>query len=244
MKKGTVFLMGALLAAALLAGPSALAGDKPEAPAPNPPAVAAPAPEGGGEVITINNLTIDKKNKEIRLAVRTAIDHGVLEYFAVGDVGKTYESVFKIADTKPSDLNFALLLLGFAPMDFDAFQKAAAGEGGLAALAAEHPDSLLSIEIQKDGKTVDPYALIKDREGKNSPMVWVFTGGYFRKDGRYAPDWIWNFAAIWPDPASVLNLFSNQENPYRSNGGLMMNEAGEKLETDIPYTLVLRRRQP
>ncbi|MCP3954596.1 MAG: hypothetical protein GY697_20610, partial [Desulfobacterales bacterium] len=75
---------------------------------------ASPPPDS--PVLSMHNIHIDKVKKEIRIPVRLAINEGILEYLLVGEHGKTYESVFKVAGNKPSELNFALLLLGAEPL--------------------------------------------------------------------------------------------------------------------------------
>ena len=66
----------------------------------------------GQNIIKLNNILVDKIKKEIRISAKLAVTEGILEYLLVGNHGKTYESVFKIGDNKPSELNFALLLIG------------------------------------------------------------------------------------------------------------------------------------
>jgi len=189
-------------------------------------------------IISLNNIIVNKINKEIRVKVKLAINSGILEYFLVGDHGKTYESLFKISDNKPSDLNFALLLIGCKPLDHDVFINLLNEKDGLNKLRADHRGSMLEIEIFKGNRKVPWQQLVVDREGKNHNPVWVYTGGFFLQGNRYAGNLEMSYIGIWLDRSVVINQFSTHQNPYRGGFGFEMNQG---LTVDEDYELLLRR---
>lgn len=202
--------------------------------------LSAPRAEAG-DIITLNNIVLDKKSKEISLKVKLAIKKGILEYMLVGEHGKAYESVFTIGENLPSELNFALLLIGCEPMDFNTLLNLQKSDIGYADLKKRYPKSMLEIEIYKDGKPVQKESLIKNRQGKKFDLHWVFTGGFFLKNNKFASDQALNYMAIWPDNSAVINLFSKQQNPYRGQFGFEINPEDPKLEPGQEFEIKIRR---
>lgn len=200
-------------------------------------------PPQGQDVIRLNNILINKVKKEIRINAKLALREGILEYFLVSEPGKTYESVFKIIENKPSELNFAMLLLGFNPLNFEDFIKLTNDKNGLTELLKNHEDSLVELELLRDGKRVGWTSLMKDRQGSNNPLIWVYTGGVFIKDKMYAGDMELSHIGIWPDMSAVINLYSNMGNPYRGGFGLEMNKDNAGLKVDQDFEIVIRRKK-
>ncbi|ETR69544.1 MAG: hypothetical protein OMM_09500 [Candidatus Magnetoglobus multicellularis str. Araruama] len=151
--------------------------------------------------ITIANISIDKTTKEIRIKSTIAILNGILEYLLVGEHGKTYESVFKISDNKPSELNFALLLVGFIPLDFQTFLKIKQSKNGKEVLLSKYKDSLLRITFVTNNQSYDLNYFLHNRENQETDFPWVFTGGLFYKNNRYAGDFELSYIGIWADPS-------------------------------------------
>jgi hypothetical protein len=189
-------------------------------------------------IIKLNNIIVNKVEREIRMKVRLALDKGILEFFLVGDHGKTYESTFKISDNAPSELNFALLLIGSNPLPLDRVMQLADQHDGPDILRSRHRDSLVSIDILKNGKGVHLQQIVADREKKNRPQVWVHTGGIFIPGNRYAADLESGYIGIWPNERMVINLFPGHKNPYQGDFGFEMQSG---LKVDDEYELVIRR---
>ena len=200
-----------------------------------------PADTGGKDVVELNNILIDKKTKEIRVRVRLALKEGILEYLLVNEEGKAYESLFKIIGNKPSDMNFALLLVGSKPIDFETFMKLREESKDSLEGFKNHMASLLEIDFRKGGRPVNPDTLLKNREGSKKPLVWVHTAGFFLPDGRYAGDFELSHIGIWPDRSAVINLLSVMGNPYRGELGLELNKDNKELEIDQEYEITIRR---
>jgi len=194
-------------------------------------------------IIKLNNILVDKANKEIRISAKLAIVEGILEYLLVGNHGKTYESVFKVGDNKPSELNFALLLIGCTALDFDEFLRLKNKGNWPAKLSVFPKQSLLEVEITQDGKKFGLQRLLKDRENSGRPFIWVYTGGLLLKDHGYAGDLEFSYIGIWPDRVAVINLLTDLKNPYQGNFGFEINKAlAEKLEADQIFEIVIRGR--
>ncbi|MCP3952104.1 MAG: hypothetical protein GY697_07795, partial [Desulfobacterales bacterium] len=171
---------------------------------------------------------------------RLAINEGILEYLLVGEHGKTYESVFKVAGNKPSELNFALLLLGAEPLEFDTLNNLFKKPDGADELLTRYRSSLVEIAIFKSGRQVKFDRLIKNREPVVGPLRWVFTGGRFLEDNRYAGDFELSYIGVWPDPSAVINLFTNLKNPYQGDFGYEMRHSGG-FQADEEFEIVIRR---
>ena len=206
---------------------------------------AAPAAETvpAKDVVVLKNILIDKHKKEIRIRARLAIKEGILEYLLVSDPGKTYESVFKVEDNVPSELNFALLLIGSNPLGFDRFMELINDSNGLATVLKEYPDSVVELECHQNGSLVGWERLMKNRAGTADALVWVHTGGVLLEGNRYAGDLELSHIGIWPDVSAVINLFSNLGNPYRGGFGLEMNRENMALKVDQDFDIVIKRKK-
>jgi len=195
------------------------------------------------DILVLNNISINKIKKEIRVNVKIALERGILEYLLTGEHGKTHETVFKMADNMPSELNFGLLLIGCEPMNYDAFIKLSQkGVAGFKELLKEHDKSVLDIKFEKNGKAFPASFFMRDRADSKLDLTWVFTGGYFLKGGRYTADMELSYIGIWPDLNALINLFSAQGNPYRGDFGFEINENNKKLKIDQDYVLVIKKR--
>jgi len=203
-----------------------------------------PARFKGQDRITLNNIVIDKKKKEIRIQVKLALTKGILEYLLVNEQGKTYESVFKVAGNPASELNFGLLLLGLEPMDFNTFRQAVANKIAVRDLIKAHPNSFVDIDIVQNGRRVPYSSLLTDREKGAKDFVWLYTGGFMTNENKYSGDVFLSWIGIWGDRKAMLNLYSSRKNPYRGPFGLEINTKNKSLKVDQPYELVLKLRRP
>ena len=193
-----------------------------------------------GNLLNLNSIVIDKAAKEIRLKVRLAISDGIMEYFLVEERGKAYESVFKIIGNKPSELNFALILLGFVPLEYDVFMKLLNQKDALIKLKKDYSRSLLDISAAKGNKNIPLGEIISDREGKDGELLWVYTGGFLINNNRYAGDASLSYIGIWPDDTTSINLFSSNKNHYRGNFGFEMKKG---LKVGDEYELIIRGKR-
>jgi len=186
-------------------------------------------------VIKTANISINKQAKTVIIQSKLAIKKGILEYLLVGDYGKTYESIFKVSENKPSDLNFALLLIGCEPMDYRTFSDIKKKKNALEILIKNHKKSLLTISFLNNNKRFKFEELIKNRERQDHKTFWVYTGGFFLKDNRYAGDIELSFIGIWADQSAVINLCSQLNNPYQGKYGyeLSIDKQNVNLKSDV-----------
>jgi hypothetical protein len=185
-------------------------------------AAAAPA-----ETITnLPGLVIYAGNiKQVEATGKTTTTDDILEFIAVENGGRDYESLFTL-DCRPSAMKFALLLIGC------------------------DTNSPVAIEVEWRGKRRPVEECLIDRRTKKSPgpLPWVFTGSYFNQDpisGKevFRADDEQAFIALWWQPAMLINLTKDFGNPYRgSDQGF---EANAKLlpPKDTPVKLILRKRE-
>jgi hypothetical protein len=186
-----------------------------------------------GSVINLPGLRIHGGNdKFIEADGKVALTDGILEFIAVQSEGRAYESLLTL-DCKPSELKFALLLIGCEADEKQGSQLA------------------LEIEWQQDGKPkrVPVEELLIDRHTKKpaTKLAWRFTGSTFVKDllsGRevFQADQEAAFIALWWEPAVLINIVGDHGNPYRAD-----DQGFEVLKTAVPPTgtpvkLILRRR--
>ena len=197
----------------------------------------------GKNIIRLNNITINKIHKEIRIKAKLAITEGILEYLLVGHQGKTYESVFKVIDNKPSELNFALLLIGCKALKFDRLLELKNDPDGLEELMKSHKESILEIDIIREGRKVDMQSLMRNRESSGNRLVWVYTEGVFIENHGFAGDLEFSYIGIWPDIVAVINLFSTLKNPYGGDFGFEINKDNNELKVDQDFEILIRRYQ-
>ena len=204
-----------------------------EAQAPTPSLAKTSELTRAGSVINLPGLTIHGgTDKFVEADGKMALTDGILEFIAVQSEGRTYESLLTL-DCKPSELKFALLLIGCEPDEKQGSQLA------------------LEIEWQQDGKPkrVPVEALLIDRHTKKpaTKLAWRFTGSTFVKDllsGRevFQADQEAAFIALWWEPAVLINVVGDHGNPYRAS-----DQGFEVLKTAVPPTgtpvkLIFRRR--
>ena len=182
-----------------------------------------------GLITNLPGLTIHGgADKFIEATGKVALTDGILEFIAVEPEGRDYESLLTL-DCKPSELKFALLLIGCE--------------------AGETNGSPLALEVEWQGKRMPVERLLLDRRTKKSPskLPWRFTGSYFAKDpisGRevFQADQEAAFIALWSQPSILINLVGDFGNPYRGN-----DQGFEVLQSAVPpkgtpVKLIFRRR--
>jgi hypothetical protein len=178
-----------------------------------------------GSVINLPGLVVHGgDHKFIEATGHVTLTDGILEFIAVQPTGRDYESLLTL-DCKPSELQFALILIGgeSGPLP----QQAKTGE--------KVGDRLqLEVEWEADGKAtrVPAEKLLRDRRTKKTPadMPWIFTGSYFAKDfdghDVFMADQEQAFIALWWSPSALINVGGEYGNPYRGeNQGLEIDQS-------------------
>jgi hypothetical protein len=132
------------------------------------------------------NIHVDIAAKRISIDCQALSVKTPLEFFCVQDGGNEYESVLR-TPAKPSDIHFALLMLGLtpgAPATFDPARKLW--------LPPHGPPLRISCRYVLNGKDRNVSACRMMRSVKTHkempPTVWVFDGSRVMPDGLYAAD--------------------------------------------------------
>ncbi len=180
------------------------------------------------KVIKLGNVTVYPRERRIEVEALFCLEEGILEYLAVGESGKTYESVLQL-DCEPSMLHAALLALGYEPGDVPEETKGDFTGG----TSRRNPKSYLDIFVEwtEGEKTVriraEELLLSIADEKPADAAYWVFTGSHFTKDreGRewYTADIRRSIIAVWYDPSAVINFPVVTGNPYRGSSGFAVN---------------------
>ncbi|MEW6379167.1 MAG: YdjY domain-containing protein [bacterium] len=183
--------------------PSSVPSSGEPAPAPSlPPSGNTPIEQTGPDEYRIGKLMLNKKTREIAITGQVNMQSGLVEYLACcsAEAGKLHESVLKL-DTKPSDVQVALLLLG------------AKAENNLKFQGDPNPPKGDPLEIwvewelqDKTKKKVRGEELVYNQAEKK-PMgktTWAFTGSFIR-EGRFVADMEGSIIATFRDPAALIN---------------------------------------
>src|SRR5687768_13424576 len=148
------------------------------------------APRGraaeAGKAGKLPHVTFDVNKKQVRVECEALRVEAPLEFFLCRAGTAEHEAVLR-SKALPSHVHTALLAVGLkpgAPLTFvEATEKWIAPHG---------PPLHLSVEFQKDGKTVSypAYRWLLDVKTKKEPkaFTWVFTGSRTMPDNRYAAD--------------------------------------------------------
>lgn len=179
------------------------------------------------------------EKKYVEATGKVSLTSGILEFIAVEQGGRDYESLFTL-ECKPSALNFALLLIGCETGAVPREVKSGGKVGGRLRL---------EVEWQADGKSkrVPLEKLLINRKTKKSPaeLPWVFTGSKFVKDieGRevFLADSEQAFISLWWSPAVLINVAGEFGNPYRADDqGFEANTSAIPAK-DTPVKLIFRK---
>ncbi len=144
------------------------------------------APAQPGQTRKLPHLTVDVKQRQVRVeCISLGID-APLEFFCVTTGGPTHESVLA-SRVKPSDLHLAMLMIGLKPGQPVRYSQTAEQW-----LPPEGQRVHLSVEFERDGKTVHlpAHRLMRHLETKKEmpATTWIFCGSRIMEDGEYAAD--------------------------------------------------------
>jgi len=200
-------LLPALLGAVLAA--SALAQDATD-PAPPPAPVMREISPG---VFEIGKIQLDQKTRTIRFPGELNLGEGILEYLLVTPQGSTHESLLT-SDVQPSDLHFAMLLLGAKGSSPDA---PGAGQAPTGQIDSEYLKT--APKLRGDGITISVKWKSGDAE-KTTPVEdwvfntvtkkamergpWIYNGSVF-SNGHFMAQLEGAFAALVTYPSALIN---------------------------------------
>ena len=132
------------------------------------------------------HIEFDARTKQVRVECEMLDCNAPLEFFCCVKGTNDYEAMIR-SEVKPSNLHLALLAVGLKPG-----QPLKYSESAQKWLPPQGPPVQISMEYQKDGKTISTPAWKWMRDAKTKkpapPFSWVFAGSRVLPDGKYAAD--------------------------------------------------------
>mgnify|MGYP001189247919 CR=1 FL=1 len=155
--------------------------------------------------VAVGRIIVDREKKQVEVPAQVAMTQGILEYFAVGPLGKAYESVLTNQGL-PSQVHLGMLLIGLTPRKRG---------GSPVELWIEWDEQRGKRKVKKRVRAED---LMLHRNLKKSPppRVWRFYGSSFW-NGRYSGDSSHTLISLIQDPNAVIVLEDDAGNPYRGD---------------------------
>ena len=228
------------------------------------------AAPGGREIVALPGIRIQPSTGEIRVDGRVCLERGILEYLAVTEGGKEYESAFAL-HCRPSHLHTAMLIARYQPGevapeargDFGSDIDPAANEPREGMPRVTTPPEeyfanagpaptrvLIDVDVQQpDGRwrrQPIEYFLIDRNTGKSPPrLTWGFTGSFFHRDEQtgaefFVADFEKSLIALWYDPTALLNLVEEVGNPYRDAAVGLEINPANLSRKGTPVRIILR----
>jgi hypothetical protein len=198
-------------------------------------------------VFQIGQLRLDKLARTVTFPGKVNMVKDLVEYVLVAPFGSTHESLLS-SEVQPSDLHFAMLLLG------------AKGAGLLAPTPDEAPPGQIDADYLrraprlkgdnvtfsvkwKDKDAKEHIAFVEDwlqnaETHKPAPRgPWIYNGSMFGQEGGFLAQQQGVFAAVVTNPAALIN------NPRPGNNNDRLWEVNEKavppVETPLEIILAL-----
>ncbi len=195
-------------------------------------------------IYEIGSIHLDKNTNSLSFPCKVQMNEGGVEYLICTPRGSTHESVL-VTEIQPSDIHFAMLLLG------------AKGAGILAPAPGDAPPEQINAEYLKraprlKGDSIAITAKWKDADGKEqsgpvedwvlnfnekksaSRGPWIYTGSMFAEE-KFLAQMEGSIAAIVTNPAALIN------NPRKgSDNDQIWQVNGKKIppvETPVEVTL-------
>ena len=207
---------------------------------PKPPAMREVSPG----VYEIGDIHLDKNTSSLTFRAKVNMSDGAIEYLICTPRGSTHESLL-VTDAQPTDIHFAMLLLG------------AKGAGILAPAPGDAPPGEINAEYLKraprlKGDSITLSAKWKGADGKekkafiedwvlnltdNKPAPrgpWIYTGSMFAEE-KFLAQLQGTVASIVSNPAALIN------NPRRGSDNdqiwAVNTKAVPPLETALEVTI-------
>ena len=193
-------LLGAVLAAPVFAQDPA---------DPTPPVMREISPG----IFEIGQIHLDQKTRTIRFPGELNLHEGVLEYLLVTPQGSTHESLL-VSDVRPSDVHFAMLLLGAKGAGADAPTAGDAPTGQIDAKYLKTAPKLRGDRITitvtwKSGETektaaIEDWVLNIATKKAMERGPWTYNGSLF-SNGHFMAQVEGAFAALVTYPSALIN---------------------------------------
>jgi len=198
-------------------------------------------------VFRIGKLHLDKIRRSITFPGRVNQAKDLIEYVLVTPNGATHESLLT-SEVQPTDLHFAMLLLGAKGAGLLAPQPGDAPPGQIDAIYLKTAPRLkgdnLTFAVKwkdKDGKEqttpVEDW-MVNAETNKSVPRgPWIYSGSMFGADGGFLAQQEGTFASVITNPAALIN------NPRTGNDNDKVWAVNEKavppVETPVEIVLTI-----
>jgi hypothetical protein len=141
---------------------------------------------GADKLGKLPHVEFDVAKKQVRVECEALNIQAPLEFFCCITGSNEHESVLR-TPAKPSNIQIALLAIGLKPG-----QPITYSEALNKWIPPQGPPLHISVEFQKDGKTVTypGYRWMRNVKTKKEPraFTWVYTGSRVMPDGKFAAD--------------------------------------------------------
>lgn len=196
-------------------------------------------------VFQLGKLRLDKNARSVSFPGRVNMAKDLVEYVLVTSMGATHESLLA-SDVQPSDLHFAMLLLG------------AKGSGLLAPQAGDAPPGQIDADYLRTaprlkGDNISFAVKWKGADGKeksaqvedwlanaetHKPVPrgpWIYNGSMFGQEGGFLAQQQGMFASVVTNPGALIN------NPRMGNNNDKLWAVNEKAvpSVDTPVEIVI-----
>ena len=179
----------------------------------------------------IGLVTIDKNKKEVSFPARVGMREGLIEYLAVKDDGKGYESIL-LSEVKPIHLQVGLILLG---LEY--------GQNiNVRNDSAEPKGSKVDIFVELDGKRLSMKDIIFDRVRKTGLENgdFVFTGSKITA-GSFLAEQDGSLIATFKDPGAVI-VFNAPTTPDATGYSAYDSNIKDLALTNKSVTIIIKAK--
>ena len=198
-------------------------------------------------VFQIGKMRLDKNTKTVAFPGKLNMARDLVEYVLVTPQGSTHESLLT-AEIQPTDLHFAMLLLGakgaglLAPQPKDAPPVQISGE--YLRTAPRLKGDNLNITLKWKTKVgaemsapVEDWLMLAETRKAAPRGPWIYTGSMFSADGQFLAQQQGVFISVVTNPASLIN------NPRKGNdddSGWAVNEkAVPPVDTPVEISIAI-----
>ncbi len=198
-------------------------------------------------VFQIGKLRLDKLARTVSFPGRVNMTKDLVEYVLVTTMGSTHESLLA-SEVQPSDLHFAMLLLGAKGAGLLAPQPGDAPPGQIDADYLRRAPRLkgdnITIAVKWKGKDgmehsvpVEDWLMNADTKKPAPHGPWIYTGSMFGQDGGFLAQQAGMFVSVVTNPAALIN------NPRPGNNDDRLWAVNEKavppVETPVEIVFTL-----
>jgi len=199
-------------------------------------------------VFEIGSLRLNKVQRSVSFPAKVNMDKDLVEYALVTKQGSVHESLL-VADVQPTDLHFAMLLLGAKGAGLSAPAAKDAPPAQIDAKFLENAPKLKGDDVRltatwktKDGKErtspVEEWLFNTKTNAVATAGPWIYTASMFSADGTFLAQQMGVFVSVVNNPSALIN------NPRQGNNLDTIWTVNEKAvpprDTPITVTVTLQ----